>query len=230
METSSSINIGPLPVETQLIAKIVSGDLHCFRDLIHPYERRVYQVALRILLNPADAEEVVQEALISAYRNLHRFRGDAKFSTWLIKITINHARGRLRSQRPHVLYSIDETTQTGSGVVAAVEITHTGPSPLDLAEQNELRSLIWKALNRLEPPYRDVFLMHVCEGHSTESTAKALGITIPATKTRLYRARRMLQHQLTKFLSAEQISSRKSNLSRHAAAIRPITATQALRR
>ena len=183
-----------------MIKTIISGDDRRFHELIFPYQRKVYHVALRIVLNPSDAEEVVQEALISAYRNLHEFRGEAKFSTWLTSITINEARSLLRSQRRHRFSSTTETVETETGSSTAAEVVQIGPSPLEIVEHNELQSIVGKAMEKLDQPYRTVLQMQAYEGHSMESVARVLGITITATKTRLHRARRMLQTQLRPIL------------------------------
>jgi RNA polymerase sigma-70 factor, ECF subfamily len=200
MESKSSISVGPASLEAQLIKSIVGGDGRRFCELILPYQRQVYHVALRIVLNPSDAEQVVQETLISAYRNLHKFCGEAKFSTWLTSITINQARSRLRSQHRHRFSSITETVGTETGSITAAEVVQIGPSPLDIVEHDELQSIVWRAMKKIDQPYRTVFEMQVYEGHSIESAARALGITITATKTRLHRARRMLQTQLRPIL------------------------------
>lgn len=180
--------------EMDIIAKILNGDTQLFRELVHRHEQRIYLVALRVLPNPADAEEIVQETFISAYRNLHRFRGDAQFNTWLTAIALNHARGRLRSRRSHIALSIDSEDEFE--VPGYLQIVADGPSPLELAEQAEIRAVIHESLNVLAPGYRAVLLLRDMEGLSTTNTAKSLGITIAAAKTRLHRARRLLRGKL----------------------------------
>src|ERR1700680_4585886 len=94
--------------EAQIIASILAGNTHLFHDLIRPYERSVYAMALSLLHNEADAEDAAQEAFLKAFRNLANFRGESKFSTWLISITLNEARGRLRSKKNVKMESLDE--------------------------------------------------------------------------------------------------------------------------
>jgi RNA polymerase sigma-70 factor, ECF subfamily len=200
MEPQSSISVGSSALEVQLIESIVGGDDRRFHELILPYQGQLYYVALRIVLNPADAEEVVQETLINAYRKLHKFRGEAKFSTWLTSITINQARSKLRSQRRYRFSSISETVETERGSITAAEVVQIGPSPLDIVEHNELQSLVSGAIEKLDQPYRTVLQMQAYEGHSMESAARVLGITVTATKTRLHRARRMLRTHLKPIL------------------------------
>lgn len=189
--------------EMDLIAKILNGDTQLFCELVHRYEQRVYRVALRVLPNPADAEEIVQETFISAYRNLHRFRGDAKFNTWLTAITLNHARGRLRSRRSHIVFSIDGGDEYE--VSEPMQIVAKELSPLELAERAEIRTVLLESLNVLAPGYRAVVLLRDLEGLSTANTAKSLGISIAATKARLYRARRLLRKELQMLLSLDPI-------------------------
>src|SRR5580704_14463463 len=94
--------------EPEIIASILAGKTHEFHDLIRPYERSVYVMALSLLQNEADAEDAAQEAFLKAYRNLAHFRGESKFSTWLVSITLNEARGRLRSKKNVKIQSLDE--------------------------------------------------------------------------------------------------------------------------
>src|ERR1700677_4335877 len=94
--------------EAQMIAKIVAGDSQLFHELIRPYERRIYVMALSFLQNEADAEEAAQEAFLKAFRNLSSFRGEAKFGTWLVSITLNEARSRIRRRDTIKMESLDE--------------------------------------------------------------------------------------------------------------------------
>src|SRR6516225_3111657 len=97
----STVTPQPAPMEDQLIDRCLDGDHEAFYDLMRPYERAVYFAAIGVLHNPADAEEVAQEAVLKAFNNLSRFRLESKFSTWLVQITINEARMRLRKERRH---------------------------------------------------------------------------------------------------------------------------------
>src|ERR1700678_3015253 len=99
--------------EAQMIASILAGNTQEFHDLIRPYERSVYSMALSMLQNEADAEDAAQEAFLKAFRNLDKFRGEAKFSTWLISITLNEARSRLRHKKTAKTESLDELNEGG---------------------------------------------------------------------------------------------------------------------
>jgi len=99
--------------ESRMIASIVAGDAQLFHELIRPYERRVYAMALSFLHNEADAEDAAQEAFLKAFRNLASFRGEAKFGTWLISITLNEARSRIRHRDAIRMESLDEPHEDG---------------------------------------------------------------------------------------------------------------------
>src|SRR5690242_7574715 len=104
----SSATVQPEPREAQLIGRVLAGDHEAFYELVRPYERAIYFAAMGVLDNAADAEEVAQEAVLKAFNNLSKFRGEAKFSTWLVQITINEARMRFRKDRRHLYDSLDD--------------------------------------------------------------------------------------------------------------------------
>ncbi|HTH53062.1 MAG TPA: sigma-70 family RNA polymerase sigma factor [Edaphobacter sp.] len=184
-----------------MIAKIMAGDRESFHELIRPYERSVYLMALSLLRNEAEAEDAAQEAFIKAYRNLGRFRAESRFSTWLIAIVLNEARGRLRNKRPALTDSIDDTTE---GSVTPAQLTDWREIPSESLERQEIRSLIRTALDALPLPYREVFVLREIEERNVKETAETLGITIASVKMRLHRARMMLQKQLApQLISAE---------------------------
>jgi len=176
-----------------MIAEILAGQTEVFHDLIRPYERSVYLMALSLLHNEAEAEDAAQEAFIKAYRNLGRFRSEARFSTWLIAITLNEARGRLRKKQPTLTDSIDDTSE---GSVTPAQLTDWREIPSETLERQEIRSLIRRALSALPLPYREVFVLRELEERNVQETAETLGITVASVKMRLHRARLMLQKQL----------------------------------
>lgn len=181
--------------EAQIIASILAGNTHEFHDLIRPYERGVYVMALSLLQNEADAEDAAQEAFLKAFRNLASFRGDAKFSTWLISIALNEARSRLRSQKNVKIESLDESPD-GQGQVAPALLRDWREIPSDALERKEIRLLLQHAVADLPPIYREVFLLRDVEELSVNESAEALGITVASVKVRLHRARIMLQKKL----------------------------------
>jgi RNA polymerase sigma-70 factor (ECF subfamily) len=181
--------------EAQIIASILAGNTHEFHDLIRPYERSVYIMALSLLHNEADAEDATQEAFLKAFRNLAHFRGEAKFSTWLISITLNEARSRLRSGKTMKMESLDEPPE-GQGHVTPALLRDWREIPSEALERQEVRSLLQQAVTGLPLIYRQVFLLRDVEELSVNESADALGITVASVKVRLHRARIMLQKKL----------------------------------
>ncbi len=192
--------------EAQMIAKILAGDSQLFHELIRPYERRVYVMALSFLHNEADAEDATQEAFLKAFRNLSSFRGEARFGTWLVSIALNEARSRIRHRDTIKMQSLDEPPE---------EQGHTSPYllrdwkeiPSEALERKEVRLLLQKAITALPLIYREVFELRDIEQLSIHEAAAALDISIAAVKVRLHRARMMLQKKLAPEL--KQVAARR---------------------
>jgi RNA polymerase sigma-70 factor, ECF subfamily len=181
--------------ESRMIASILAGDAQLFHELIRPYERRVYAMALSFLRNEADAEDVTQEAFLKAFRNLASFRGDAKFGTWLISITLNEARSRIRRRDAVKMESLDGP-EDEEGHISPAQLTDWKEIPSEALERKEIRHLLHKAVTALPLIYREVFQLRDIEQMSVNEAAAALGITISSVKVRLHRARMMLQKHL----------------------------------
>ena len=189
-----------------MIAKVLGGETETFHDLIRPYERSVYLMALSLLHNEVEAEDAAQEAFVRAYRALGSFRAEARFSTWLITIVLNEARARLRRKEPTLTDSIDDDRE-GSPVPA--QLTDWREIPSETLERQEVRSLIRRALEALPLAYREVFVLREIEDRSVQETAATLAITSAAVKMRLHRARIMLQKQLAPQLKSVVPASRR---------------------
>lgn len=181
--------------EAQMIVSILDGNTEQYHELIRPYEHSVYKMALSFMKNEAEAEDVAQEAFLNAFRNLANFRGQAKFSTWLISITLNEARGRLRRQSLVRMESLDETPEEGGHVSPAL-LRDWREIPSERLERKEIREMLQQAICSLSPIYREVLILRDVEGLSVEETATTLTISIASVKTRLHRARIMLQKML----------------------------------
>jgi RNA polymerase sigma-70 factor (ECF subfamily) len=181
--------------EEQIIASILAGNTHLFHDLIRPHERSVYAMALSLLHNEADAEDAAQEAFLKAFRNLANFRGEAKFSTWLISIALNEARSRLRSRKNAKMESLDEPPESQGPVTPAL-LRDWREIPSEALERKEIRQLLQQAIADLPLMYREVFLLRDVEELSGNESAEALGISVASVKVRLHRARIMLQKKL----------------------------------
>jgi len=178
-----------------MIASIVAGDAQLFHELIRPYERRVYAMALSFLHNEADAEDAAQEAFLKAFRNLASFRSEAKFGTWLTSIALNEARSRIRRRDAIRMESLDEPQEDGEQASPAL-LRDWKEIPSEALERKEVRLMLQKAIIALPLIYREVFRLRDIEQLSVHEAAQALGITISSVKVRLHRARMMLQKKL----------------------------------
>ncbi len=181
--------------ESDVIAAILAGETQLFHELIRPYERSVYMVALSMLKDSADAEDVAQESFLKAYCGLAKFRAESKFSTWLISIAINEARSRLRKQKTSRTESLDVTSEDGAPVSPAA-LTDWREIPSEILERQEVRLLLQEAVTELPTIYREVFVLRDMEELSVNESAAVLGISVASVKVRLHRARIMLQKRL----------------------------------
>src|ERR1700745_868597 len=162
--------------EEELIRRIRGGEHDLFYQLIRPYERRVYYAALAILRNEADAEDVAQEAMLKALKHIRQFRAEARFSTWLIQITVNEARMRLRRDRSALMEPIaDHADEEGN--YTPRDFADWREIPSETAERNEIREKLLEALASLGEKYREVFVLRDVQHLSIDETAKALDIT-----------------------------------------------------
>jgi RNA polymerase sigma-70 factor, ECF subfamily len=178
-----------------MIALIVAGDAQLFHELIRPYERRVYAMALSFLRNEADAEDAAQETFLKAFRNLSTFRGDAKFGTWLVSIALNEARSRIRHRDVLKMQSLD-APEDDQGPALPALLRDWKEIPSETLERKEVRALLQKAVTALPLIYREVFQLRDIDQLSVQEAAEALGITVSSVKVRLHRARMMLQKTL----------------------------------
>lgn len=194
--------------ESAIIAAILAGDKRQFHDLIRPFERRVYLMALSLLRNEAEAEEVAQEAFLRAFRNLANFRADAKFSTWLISITLNEARTRLRRSKAVPMESLDASEDDGGHVTPAL-LRDWREVPSEAVERSEIRAILRRAVEELPAIYREVFMLRDVEEMSVNEIAEATGLGISAVKVRLHRARLMLQKRLAPELKSRIAPERR---------------------
>jgi RNA polymerase sigma-70 factor, ECF subfamily len=183
-------------LEVELMKRVLSGETDLFYDLIRPYERAVFLAATSILGNEADGEEVAQEAMLKAFKNLARFRRESKFSTWLIQIAINEAKMKLRKDRRHLYESIENGQRNDDGDYIPTDFADWREIPSDSLEQAELREALQKALMSLPEKYRTVLILRDVQHLSIAETAQALGITEENVKTRTSRARLQMRDQL----------------------------------
>jgi len=178
-----------------MIAAILGGESSLFHDLVRPYERTVYVMALSFMRNGADAEDVAQEAFLQAFRKLDTFRGEAKFGTWLISITLNEARGRIRRSKILKTESIDDS-QDGDYTVSPALLRDWKEIPSECLERKEMQHLLETAIGDLPLIYREIFILRDVEEMSVAEAAEMLAISVASVKVRLHRARMMLQSSL----------------------------------
>ena len=182
--------------EAKLIARVKGGDVEAFYELVRPYERAVFLAASSLVRNDADAEEVTQEAILKAFKNLSRFRQEAKFSTWLIQICINEAKMKLRKDRRHLYESIEEGQLNEEGDYIPKDFADWREIPSEALEQKELRDALLRAMDSLPEKYRTVLILRDVQHLSINETAKVLGISESNVKTRLLRARLQMRDAL----------------------------------
>jgi RNA polymerase sigma-70 factor (ECF subfamily) len=197
------IKVGEATDESSLVKAAKAGNMEAFEQLIRRYDRNVFRIAQHITQNREDAEDVVQDAFLKAFQNLGGFQEQSKFYTWLVRIAVNEALMKLRRRRTGKIVSLDEDVQTEEDSVPR-EVADWSPNPEQLYNQAELKDILEKTIQGLPAGFRTVFVLRDVEGLSTEETAEALNLSIPAVKSRLLRARLQLRNRLTKFFRQRQ--------------------------
>jgi RNA polymerase sigma-70 factor (ECF subfamily) len=182
--------------EAALIARVLAGDSNAFYELVRPYERSIYMAAFSVIGNEADAEEVSQEAVLKAYTHLARFRAEAKFRTWIVQITLNEARMKLRKDRRKLYESLDDTCEDQDGDYVPKDYADWREIPSETLQKKELQQALARALASLAPKYREVFVLRDVQKLSIAETARMLDITESSVKTRLLRARLQMRDAL----------------------------------
>jgi len=198
----SAPNPHPLPSrvvredEPLLVASARAGDATAFEELVTRYEDKIFRLTSNITGNREDAEDAMQDAFLKAYAHLNEFHGDSRFYTWLVRIATNEALMRLRKRRPNH-FSIDQPIE-GDSELMPRELEEWSPNPEQLYAKSELDHVVSEFVEQLEDEYRIVLVLRDVEEMSTQETADALGISIPAVKSRLLRARLKLREKLNR--------------------------------
>src|SRR3984893_5691794 len=195
IQSSEAQEIHP---DVALVERARAGELAAFDQLVRQYERQVFRIAQHITQNREDAQDVVQDAFFKAYQKLEQFQGNSKFYTWLVRIAVNEALMRLRKRRTAKTVSMDEDVQTEDGSLPR-DFADWTPNPEQQYKQAELKEILQKTIQGLPPGFRTVFTLRDVEGLSTEETAEALNLSIPAVKSRLLRARLQLRERLSRY-------------------------------
>lgn len=183
--------------ESSLVASAKAGDVAAFEALVNRYERKIFRLTQHITQNTEDAQDASQEAFLKAFEHLGEFQGNSRFYTWLVRIAVNQALMKLRKRHPRDI-SLDQDIETEDNFMPR-EIEDWGPSPEQRYAQDELAGILSQVIGELEPSFRTVFQLRDIEELSTEETADALGLSVPAVKSRLLRARLKLREKLNRY-------------------------------
>src|SRR5579871_3105725 len=184
--------------ESSLVARARAGDAGAFNQLVSHYSRKIYRLAKHITQSDEDAEDVLQETFMKAFEHLGDFQGQSKFYTWIVRIAVNESLMKLRKRKSDRTVPLDEPVDTGDDTMVR-EIAVWEENPEQKYSREELGKILDEAVESLRPAFRTVFVLRDIEELSTEETAEALGISIPAVKSRLLRARLQLREKLTRF-------------------------------
>ena len=189
--------------DVALVERVRAGDVSAYDTLVRKYERQIFRIAQHITQNREDAEDVMQDAFLKAYQKLDQFQGNSKFYTWLVRIAVNESLMRLRKRRTGKMVSIDEDLETAEGTVPR-DLADWAPDPEQNYTQSELGQILEKTIKGLPPGFKVVFELRDVQGLSTEDTAEALGLSIPAVKSRLLRARLQLRERLSRYFKQKK--------------------------
>ncbi|HUI56941.1 MAG TPA: sigma-70 family RNA polymerase sigma factor [Bryobacteraceae bacterium] len=184
--------------EATLVAQAREGDTAAFGELVRRYEGKIFRLAQHVTQSREDAEDVLQETFMKAYEHLDQFQGNSKFYTWIVRIAVNQALMKLRRRKTDKSVSLDDTIDTGEDTIVR-EIAAWDEDPEQRYSREELGGILDSAVQSLEPLYRSVFVLRDIDELSTEETADALGLSVPAVKSRLLRARLQLREKLTRY-------------------------------
>jgi RNA polymerase sigma-70 factor (ECF subfamily) len=183
-------------IDTELVRRILAGEKELFHELIRPCERSIYFLLYSLLRNETEAEDAAQETVIKVYLNLHLFRGDSQFRTWVLSIARNEGLGRLRKQATRREDSLEADTDEQTGDYTPAILTSWREIPAEALERKELGQILRKAIDGLPEIYRNIVLLRDIEEMDIKETALVLGISEGAVKVRLHRARALLQREL----------------------------------
>lgn len=180
-----------------LLDRILAGDSRAFEELVHRNEQRVYRTTMAIIGNHEDAEEAMQQTFLRVHQHLGAFQRSSKFTTWLTRIAVNEALQIRRRRKPSV--SLDDP-QITEEVLMPKELRDWHDDPGTIYDKQQLREIVERAIQSLPTIYREAFVLRDVQGLTTEESAGALGIAVPALKTRLLRARLMMREALASYL------------------------------
>jgi RNA polymerase sigma-70 factor (ECF subfamily) len=196
--------------DLDLVHASKNGDVSAFEQLVKRYDRKLLRIAHNVTHNTEDSQDAVQETFLKAFQHLGQFREDSKFSTWLIRITVNQSLMKLRKRATRDV-SLDEDFQS-EGDMPPMEAADWAPNPEQLYWASELRDILVNTLSELRPVLRTVFVLRDIEGLSTDQTAEVLNLSHTAVKARLWRARLQLRERLNKYFGKQMTSGRPKSV------------------
>ena len=197
MSADIAVEIGKAELsDEEVVRRIIEGERALFEILMRRYNRRLFRVTRSIVANDLEAEDIIQDAYVRAYQHLNQFEGRARFSTWLTKIAIYEAYARVRRVDHQKVDSISVLEGNGMDVKA------NGRDPEQQIYNDELKVVLERAFDALPNDYRSVFMLREIEGLSTAETAECLELSEENVKTRLHRARALLQRELYSLVGA----------------------------
>ncbi len=191
----SAVAIVAAPSDTELVRRALARDANAFRAIMKTHNQRLYRLARGIVRNDSEAEDIVQEGYVRAFSHLESFRGDSTLSTWLSRIVINEALGRLRKKRRALEQSISGDPALEAKIIQ-FPLNASNDDPERTMAQRQILQFVERATDNLPDVYRTVFVARVIEGLSIDETAELLGIKPETVKTRLHRARNLVRKQL----------------------------------
>jgi RNA polymerase sigma-70 factor (ECF subfamily) len=181
--------------DSVLVKRVRAGEREAFSELVDRHAARIYRTVRHITKNDHDAEDVLQDAFFKAYSRLEQFHGEAQFSTWLTRIAVNESLMKLRKRRTSKTVSLDQQLETADGDYVR-QVPSKGEDPEQIYGREQTRRLLESAVDSLAEGYRTVFVLRDVEGFSSEETGEMLGLSVPAVKSRLLRARLQLRDKL----------------------------------
>lgn len=190
--------------DDELVVRARGKDVAAFEELLGRHEEKIYRVAMRFTRNETDAQEILQETFLAAWRNLDKFEGKSQFASWLYRVAANAALMLLRSRRRHPQIAVEDVEpqrfdEAAKDAGAAFGGADWSQRPDEQFQSEELRHNIQDAVEALPESQKAVFLLRDVDGLSTEETGELLGITVPTVKTRLHRARLALRSAITSY-------------------------------
>src|SRR3990172_2394926 len=184
--------------DLELVQQVQQGQVESFSELVDRHERKIFRLTQHITGHREDAEDALQEAFLKAFSHLAQFQENSKFYTWLVRIAVNESLMKLRKRKTSQAVSLDEEIETEEDLIPR-EIAAWDENPEQKYARQELREILDRTVSSLPPLFRTVFILRDLDHLSTEETAEALNLSVPAVKSRLLRARLQLREKLSKY-------------------------------